>query len=360
MTKIRTLLGHATCLRFVWGLLATGCFAAHGQDGYYAGHCADGRGMQFVLTGGSTNPAISLRVEGTGSGPLQFKTNGAGRLEFCGFDGEDDGARWPVFGLWLAVSNLPATASGVLFLQPRTNALSFTAARVASQASFSRKRGLHLWGRGGGKEFSAAWPDFQDGVPFHRSLSQLLAAEARGETGEFTAGAHGVIWDGLKAGGGVYDWEGSLDTEIAWLGTNLVSLFQLRYEYTGGAHGMSSAIGRNFILAGGKAREFSLEELFLPGTDWIGALSSACLRELRRQHASWVMPETEPAFRVKSFDAKYLTAFNVDRYGLMIHFDPYAVGPYAEGMFHVFVPWSELRALLDPKGPAAQFGNALW
>lgn len=43
--------------------------------------------------------------------------------------------------------------------------------------------------------------------------------------------------------------------------------------------------------------------------------------------------------------------------GLVFHYEPYAVGPYAEGRFDVTVPWQELKPYLSAEG-AALFGGA--
>ena len=332
-------------------LLATALGTAHAEDSYYAGRCADGRTLYFLLTGTGTNTSVSMHLEGLAPQDLEFKTNRARIMEF---GTEAEGARWPVAGLRLATTNLAAGTSGSVFLISETNGRPFTAARVAVKADLTRNRGLRLWSRGGGKQFEASWPDFRDKVLLHEAVSKRLAAEAHGEAARFIKGATEITWEGMKDGGASFDWEGMLDTGIVWLGTNLVSLFQTRYEYTGGAHGSSTALGRNFVLTGGKAREFALADLFRPGTEWVEALSVACLRELRLQHASWVMPDTLPAFQVKEFKAEALGSFNVDRAALFIHFDPYAVGPYVEGTFHVAIPWRELEKLLDPRGPISQ------
>jgi hypothetical protein len=57
--------------------------------------------------------------------------------------------------------------------------------------------------------------------------------------------------------------------------------------------------------------------------------------------------------KVNVFNAKNLSAFNVDRCSLIIHFDPYAVDCYAAGMYQVEIPWSELEGVTDPKGPVS-------
>lgn len=42
--------------------------------------------------------------------------------------------------------------------------------------------------------------------------------------------------------------------------------------------------------------------------------------------------------------------------GLTFHYSPYAVGPYVEGPYTVFVPWTAFRQYLSPQG-AALFGG---
>ncbi|HEY0235840.1 MAG TPA: RsiV family protein [Afipia sp.] len=43
--------------------------------------------------------------------------------------------------------------------------------------------------------------------------------------------------------------------------------------------------------------------------------------------------------------------------GLIFHYEPYAVGPYAEGSFEAFVPWQVLQPYLSPEGAAIFSGS---
>jgi len=38
--------------------------------------------------------------------------------------------------------------------------------------------------------------------------------------------------------------------------------------------------------------------------------------------------------------------------GLTFHYSPYGVGPYVEGPYTVFVPWTAFRQYLSPQGTA--------
>ena len=324
-------------------------------DAYYSGKLADGRALQLLLDGSAKDPAAFVHLEGNPySITLNLKTNTAQRVEFnCGPYSE--AGRWSVTGLTLTRVGLPATASGSLMSGEAPGGVAFTATNIATLEKSSRKRGARVAGRGGGKAFSAMWPAFHDGVPLHESLSKGLAAKAGGDAAGFTAGAYGILWEGLKEGGASWEWKGASEVRLVWLATNLISLCELTYEFTGGAHGNSAWLGRNFVLQGAKAREFKIAELFRPGVNWTNALSGPCLRELRQQQAAWTLPDAPDWAQVKGFTADGLASFNVDSRGLIIHFSDYAVAPHAEGLFSVLIPWKELEPLLQAGSPAGLF-----
>jgi hypothetical protein len=349
---------HWLASRFAAVVLALGVIHALGADktapadSFYSGRLADGRAMQLLVRWDGRRLGSLVQLEGNPySIALDFRTNSAGRLEFAaGYGG--DPLRQPATGLSLATAALPARVVGqVSFGQHR--GVSFTATNVAKLEKFSRKRGRQVAGRGGGKSFTAEWPAFHDGVPFHQSLAKRLADEAKGEASSFVAGGYGIMWEGLKDGGQSWNWEGSVELRIVWLATNLVSLCELRYEFTGGAHGNAALVGRNFALQDGQAREFRLADLFRSGVNWTNALADLCLRELRRQKAAWTLPDAPTGMQVNGFTAADLASFNVDGRGLIIHFGDYTVAPHSDGLFSVLIPWQELAPLLKPGGPAA-------
>jgi hypothetical protein len=323
--------------------------AASVDQGYYVGQCSDGRAIYFATPKKKEQPLV-VHLQGLPEEELYLKTNSPAGFEYCVWSEEP---KCQVLGLLIKPAPSRGQVNGYVSVRSATNAAPFTARKVASQASFSNRRGVHVLQRGGSKEFTATWPEFQSRAAFPQFVSQLLAAEARGETSQFLAGAHEIAWDGLKTGGASYDWEGSLDTDLVWLGTNVMSLSQLRAEYTGGAHGNYGLSGRNFFLREGKVKEFQLADLFRPDSGWEAALSKLCVRDLRRQHASWLTDDAPKEMKITSFKAADMASFTVDVYGLRIHFDPYAVGPYAEGMFHVVIPWADLKEYLAPAVPAS-------
>jgi hypothetical protein len=52
----------------------------------------------------------------------------------------------------------------------------------------------------------------------------------------------------------------------------------------------------------------------------------------------------------------YLYSSPVFASGLTFHYSPYDVGPYVEGTYTVFVPWTAFRQYLSPQG-ATLFGG---
>ena len=92
----------------------------------------------------------------------------------------------------------------------------------------------------------------------------------------------------------------------------------------------------------------SLEDLFLPGTDYFNEIGSLL----------------DPVLDEKGFGYQVGTAadvmqaqenWNLLTEGLRINFDVYEVAPYAAGPQNVLIPWGDLAGIPDPNGPAARF-----
>ena len=92
----------------------------------------------------------------------------------------------------------------------------------------------------------------------------------------------------------------------------------------------------------------SLEDLFLPGTDYFNEIGSLL----------------DPVLDEKGFGYQVGTAadvmlaqenWNLLTEGLRINFDVYEVAPYAAGPQFILIPWGDLAGILDTNGPAAGF-----
>lgn len=126
--------------------------------------------------------------------------------------------------------------------------------------------------------------------------------------------------------------------------------------YQGAAHPNSYADVINFDLKNGK--QLKLSDLFKPGAKFLQPLASYCIAELKKQLKAadgtvdndWIEKGAAPA-------ATNYTGWTITRRGLSITFDPYQVGPYALGPQVVVVPYSNLKDLINPDGPVAQFAK---
>jgi hypothetical protein len=58
--------------------------------------------------------------------------------------------------------------------------------------------------------------------------------------------------------------------------------------------------------------------------------------------------------RVTAITEGHLNGFIINRGGLIFDFDHYVVGPYADGPYQVYVPWSEVQDQLRPDTPVAK------
>jgi hypothetical protein len=172
-------------------------------------------------------------------------------------------------------------------------------------------------------------------------LREALAAEEREIHEQFEA----AVAEGTRTVEGEFpsfmqSWEHGLEAyDFAHVSDRVLSMSYVVYEYTGGAHPNSDYPAINWILVDGKLRNASLTDFIQPSDTAMEAVSAMLLDDLKRQGASFVINGT-----ISEFTAKELESFTVSEQGLTFFFPPYAVGPYAEGMYKVQLSWKALGA----------------
>jgi len=130
------------------------------------------------------------------------------------------------------------------------------------------------------------------------------------------------------------------------------NIFSLKFEITsyakGAAHPFDYSRTATYDLE--KGEDVTLDQLFLPGSDYLGTISAYCIAKLSAS-------EIGPVFSIEGAqpDAKNYRNWNITADGLLITFDEYHVAPYAAGPQTVVVPYSALRTIIDPQGPLAVF-----
>ncbi len=116
------------------------------------------------------------------------------------------------------------------------------------------------------------------------------------------------------------------------------------YVYAdGAAHPNSYA--RSFTYDLEKGQEISLEQLFLPGSNYLQTISQICATELSKRDIGFEMSSdgakpTPENYRV----------WNITADGLLITFNPYQVAAYAAGPQVVTIPYAALKTIIDPQG----------
>ena len=153
--------------------------------------------------------------------------------------------------------------------------------------------------------------------------------------------------------------EGSMGSDLS-IGYTVVlaqdDLISIKFDvgsyYQGAAHPNSYSEVINYDLKNGK--QLKLSDLFKPGAKYLQALSTYSIADLKKQGKDLLLQQIESGASPK---ADNFQSWNISKTGLGINFDAYQVGPYAAGPQFVQVPYSNLKDLINPEGPIAQFAR---
>lgn len=130
---------------------------------------------------------------------------------------------------------------------------------------------------------------------------------------------------------------------------NILSLkFDIQTYYTGAAHPGTVSKTATFDLQQG--HDLNLEDLFVPDTDYLGAISQLCIKQLSTRDIGFEGFELGATATPGNY-----RNWNVTADGLTITFDEYQVAPYAAGPQTVVIPYRELAAIIPPDGPLAPY-----
>jgi hypothetical protein len=111
------------------------------------------------------------------------------------------------------------------------------------------------------------------------------------------------------------------------------------YSYTGGAHGMTSISTVNFDRA--TKQILSLSDVLLPDKE------AQFWQITRRVHQEWMAKQEDP----HSYDGWPFvptSMFLLTPEGLVLQYDPYAIGPYSMGTPTIAISYERLRDVLRP------------
>ena len=270
---------------------------------------------------------------------------------------------------------------------------------VARKTVLTKRAGLGFFDRGHKTSFEAELPEFLIDSPFLKKLSQRLCDHYRQSAIEFTSVDWSLVLDGFRdPTSSLSHWDGMIHVNFAHVTPKAVSLVELYWEYTGGAHGNVSIQGQCFVDDQGLVRPLMLENIFDANSKWEERLINYCVSDLRRQGASFISntleqnPEsatissenlanssvlsldekdldtkamtensesgTNPTEKIDDstvLSASDLTSFTLSPAGLRFYFSPYHVGSYAEGVYTVGVPYAVISDCIPNDSPARLF-----
>ena len=142
---------------------------------------------------------------------------------------------------------------------------------------------------------------------------------------------------------------------VALAHDDLMSIdFEVSSYFQGAAHPNSYSETLNYDLKNGKV--LKLADLFKPGAKYLQAIAKYCIADLKKQATEKGLLAEEIEKGAAANADNYL-GWTLTKRGLGIDFDPYQVGPYAVGPQFVLVPYSDLKDLINPDGPVAQFAK---
>ena len=134
-------------------------------------------------------------------------------------------------------------------------------------------------------------------------------------------------------------WTLEREQNITYASAGLVSIAETLSAYTGGAHPNTGLAAYTLYADGERVRSLSLKDFFLPEVDYLALLSPYVVNALLEQGAQWLVDGS-----VDGFTKDELSVVTVSPTGLTFGFEPYAVGPYAQGTFFVTVPFERSEA----------------
>ena len=194
-----------------------------------------------------------------------------------------------------------------------------------------------------------------DHIEIDMSYPYFLVEPWKNLNGMMTEGIPGMI-DFFQEGQleseeyNLLGWGSSDSVRIHYLSDSLVSLEDSGWIYLGGAHGNSASISRNFARLEGSGIEsdwieLELSNLFDDGVNYANELETNILLELEQKEAAWVVDGS-----TTSITPEDLYSVLISPKGFDISFDPYHMGPYAQGHIDITLPFEYVGPIVNEEG----------
>ncbi len=126
----------------------------------------------------------------------------------------------------------------------------------------------------------------------------------------------------------------SYGLETIYFSEKIISLYGELHQYTNLPHGCGNYEGKTYVKQNGKYKELMINDLF-PNYNEIEQLCTYCESDLKTQKTSYFFPPDPLKTHLKHDE---LNTFVIDENFLIIIFQPYVAGSYADGPFTVKIP----------------------
>jgi len=137
--------------------------------------------------------------------------------------------------------------------------------------------------------------------------------------------------------------------ETVFFSKKIISLFGKFNEYTNLPHGRARYEGKNFCEVNNQFKELNLRDLFTTQNQ-MKLLISYCENNLKNQPISYFAGEDVLRTTLSQDD---LDTFVIDDQFLILIFQPYVAGSYADGPFFVKIPFEHAKNMWDTNNPLA-------
>lgn len=197
------------------------------------------------------------------------------------------------------------------------------------------------------------YPEFSGGLPEARSLNALILSQITGAVTLF--GAENVYdEESIRRRAdfdNCYTCQFNSSFVVTFLSHDFVSVRFTYFGAAGGAHGFRHTGVVNAYLQ--PFEEVQFRDLFTDNATGLRRVSEYAIRRLLEEPIEGKFYRNEDSVR-RGAEPKpeNFKAFNLTPLGLLITFDEYQVGPYAEGYSEVVTPWNTLRQLLTERARA--------
>lgn len=123
--------------------------------------------------------------------------------------------------------------------------------------------------------------------------------------------------------------------EVPYNQNNILSLYTLDYQFTGGAHGMTTLVPYNINISNGKY--LTLNNLFKKEFNYIEFINNKVNEKIKENPDIYFL-DGENKFKTISEKQD----FYINEKGIVIVFQLYEIAPYSSGIQHILIPKEEI------------------